>query len=63
MINSLLEYNFLFVDSFINPITKKVVPVYNISQNNNNYKKDSFNKKQKDCSYYGKKRRSYIDYC
>lgn len=63
MINSLLEYDFLFADVFIESTLKKVIPVYNISYNDDSYKKEYYNKKQKDCSYYGKKRRSYIDYC
>jgi hypothetical protein len=63
MINLLLTYLFPVSNAVKDPITKKVVPVRDISSNHNNYKKDSYQKNVEVYRYYGKKRRNIIDYC
>ena len=65
LINEMLRYEYDLSDAGkTNIILKQVQPVDFNSFDHNNYKKDTYDFKSiKGKNYYGKKRRSYTDYC
>lgn len=65
MINSLLEYDFKFIelDKYLKS-QKQIKAIDFNSFDHDNYKKDTYDfKSVKGKNYYGKKRRYYADYC
>ena len=61
VLNDFFVYEFPFIDFHIKG--KKVEPILEIKNTNNNTTyQDNYNKRQNDRHYYGKKRRCYSDY-
>ena len=65
MINPLLEYEFknLEIDKYLKD--RNIIKAVDLNSfDHDNYKKDTYDfKSTKGKNYYGKKRRSYTDYC